>query len=571
MLPTRSLLFLIGWLCAAFTLAAEPAPTAKPGTLRVAVYEQFPPYSHEGRGIDVDLASALARRLGLALELAWFQSGEEVSDDLRNMVWKGHYLGTRRADLLLHVPLDPALQRSNDKVKIFGAYHRESMALASDSMRLPRLDPARVLEAQTWAGAAIGVALDSWADTHLLRTLGAQSPHAIKHFRDNAQALEALRRGEVAAVLAPRSEIEGLLPRDSRFHIAPYRIPPPAPSSWTLGMAVASEKAGLAAAIEAALGELRADGTLARIFARHGVSAAGAPRPTRAWVPNEKSGSLSLLDVDQATVLTELAVGGRPRGIALDRRSEKLFVSDAQFHRLRLFDAKDGRLLKEAATGNSPEGVQVSPDGLLVAVAVEESNSVRLYETATLNLAGEITVRGSNPEHLAFSPDGLWLAVSAEEAEQVDLIDLTARRTVGQITVGRRPRGLAFSPDGKRLFVACELAGKLYVVDFPERRVLAALDAGHFSNGVALTPDGSRVFVSNGKDASVSVYDTGKLARLADIRVGERPWNMAITEDGRRLLVANGRSNSVSVIDVSGLRVVDEIAVGAAPWGVAIQ
>lgn len=45
------------------------------GVLKVAVYDNFPPYSYRAdgkpRGVDVDLAAKLAEGLGLKLELLW--------------------------------------------------------------------------------------------------------------------------------------------------------------------------------------------------------------------------------------------------------------------------------------------------------------------------------------------------------------------------------------------------------------------------------------------------------------------------------------------------------------------
>ena len=43
-----------------------------------------------------------------------------MNDDLRNMVWKGHYLGAQPSDVMMHVPVDEHLARANDKVRIFG-------------------------------------------------------------------------------------------------------------------------------------------------------------------------------------------------------------------------------------------------------------------------------------------------------------------------------------------------------------------------------------------------------------------------------------------------------------------
>ena len=71
------------------------------GVLKVAMYENFPPYSYQQdgqpRGVDFELSQKLAEGLGLKLEVLWVTPDETLDDDLRNFIWKGHYL---RRDVL---------------------------------------------------------------------------------------------------------------------------------------------------------------------------------------------------------------------------------------------------------------------------------------------------------------------------------------------------------------------------------------------------------------------------------------------------------------------------------------
>ena len=60
------------------------------GRLSVALYNDMPPFHVAGKGIDVDLAAALAKALGVELSLLPFNADENMNDDLRNMVWRGH-------------------------------------------------------------------------------------------------------------------------------------------------------------------------------------------------------------------------------------------------------------------------------------------------------------------------------------------------------------------------------------------------------------------------------------------------------------------------------------------------
>jgi len=243
------------------------------GRLRVAVYNDFPPYAMAGgKGIDADLARAIAGKLGLSAEVVGYNADEDMNDDLRNMVWKGHYLGTQPADVMMHVPVDEYLARANDKVRIFGAYHRESLALARNPQRVPALAGSAAVALEIFTREKIAVETASLADSFLLSALNGRLRENVVHFRTVGEAAAALRSGQVSAVLATRAELEAALRPEDRVAVDLPKFAELKVDGWPLGMAVKAEERELAEAIAQALGELKADGTVAAIFRRHGIS-----------------------------------------------------------------------------------------------------------------------------------------------------------------------------------------------------------------------------------------------------------------------------------------------------------
>ena len=252
---------------------AEPVETMTPGRLRIAVYDDFAPYSGDGSGIDVALGRELAKRLGLEPEVVEFAADEDMNDDLRNMVWKGHYLGTRPADVMLHVPVDQRLADRNEQVRIFGPYHLESLAVIRDPKRVPPVEGSAARALEVFTRERIGVETATLADDFLLQVLNGRLRDNVVHFRSVAEAVSAMEAGEVAAVMATRAEIEGAArPTDPRFELTTLRMPELKIQGWPLGMAVKAESTALAEALGKAMAEIERDGTLARIFNDHGVT-----------------------------------------------------------------------------------------------------------------------------------------------------------------------------------------------------------------------------------------------------------------------------------------------------------
>ena len=117
----------------------------------------------------------------------------------------------------------------------------------------------------------IGAELDSHASDFLRHILGGRLQPNVTHFRSVGEAVAAMKRGEVAAVMASRSELEAALGGDAAIALDTLSMPELRVNSWPLGMAVKAEHGGLEQALSGAIAELQRSGELGRIFAAHGV------------------------------------------------------------------------------------------------------------------------------------------------------------------------------------------------------------------------------------------------------------------------------------------------------------
>ena len=237
------------------------------GSLTVAVYNDMPPFHVKGRGIDVDLAAALAAQLGVKLSLMPFNADENMGDDLRNMVWRGHYLGFGPADVLLHVPVDRPLMQDNPRVQIFGPYFRERLMIARKLEQVPAMESLK-----DFGGGRIAVSGQSLAGWLLIGAdNGAYREQLVTKLADGTEAAAMLLRGEVAGAAGTASELESVLSPDKRFAIEPLPLPRMR-EGWVIGCAVKKDSTDLAQALQAAINELSRNGRLAAMFAAANVT-----------------------------------------------------------------------------------------------------------------------------------------------------------------------------------------------------------------------------------------------------------------------------------------------------------
>lgn len=255
-------------MAAALPALADGLETVRQrGRLRVAVYNDFAPYSMAGgKGIDADVARAIAAKLGLTAEIVGYNAGEDMKDDLRNMVWKGHYLGYGPADLMLHVPVDRRLMAENDNVEIFAPYHRETVRLVRSSKTVPIYDSLDSL-----AGKKIGVEKISIAAIVLLGEQDGKFRDDIKIYATPIEALEDLKSGKLDAVLATQAEIESVFKGNLDYPLSTVAFQRLPPKGWVVGMAVKKSEPELARSLQTAANELIASGALADIFKKYGV------------------------------------------------------------------------------------------------------------------------------------------------------------------------------------------------------------------------------------------------------------------------------------------------------------
>ena len=232
------------------------------GTLTVAVYRDMPPFHDRGRGIDVDLAAALADALGVKLALMPFPAGDDMNDDLRNMVWKGHYLGYGPADVMLHVPVEAPLMDANPQVRIFAPYWRDRVMIARDVRQLPHLETLAQLNGKPVAVS--GQTLAGWlligADG------GAYKQQLSTTWKDGVEAAQALQRGECAAAAGLESELESVLAGDPRYVITPLPTVSNSRNGWAVGLAVKKDAGDLETALQAAVDGLVGDRRMQQIF-----------------------------------------------------------------------------------------------------------------------------------------------------------------------------------------------------------------------------------------------------------------------------------------------------------------
>jgi len=246
-------------VCAAVALASagcsqpkpvELQPTVAPpavkeaGTLRAGIDVDYPPFggtdNGQQAGIDLDVAAALAERLGLKLTVVKIQTSEAATE-----------LANGAVDVVLSVPFS-AEGLSN--VTLAGSYASNAPGFFISTDDTAPVEATMTIATLPEPPAKVGVQKGSEAYWKLTRELGEE---AIEVYPSLREALDALSKGDVP-VVAGDAMVGAYIAREyPTVHFAGQME-----NATLLGIAVLPDNTKLSDATREALDGLAADGVL---------------------------------------------------------------------------------------------------------------------------------------------------------------------------------------------------------------------------------------------------------------------------------------------------------------------
>lgn len=255
------------------TLARPLDEVIESGKLTIFVYEDFAPYSwydgDELKGVDVDIAREIGRKLEVEIQFLVRGADENVDDDLRVNIWKGDLIHRRVADIMMHVPYDRELDIRNDLVVLSTPYFREEIAVVADKEKLPVIENfARFMH------DPIGVEVDTVPDFFLSNAFGGQLHGSIRRGRTFQDVVEMYENDEVPAVMGSRAQAEWIANRTTtrESHVSQLPMPGIVRRHWPVGFAVKHDSRDLAYMVGDIITEMANEGHLATLYEQYGIT-----------------------------------------------------------------------------------------------------------------------------------------------------------------------------------------------------------------------------------------------------------------------------------------------------------
>ena len=133
------------------------------------------------------------------------------------------------------------------------------------------------------------------------------------------------------------------------------------------------------------------------------VGLIGPAKAFTAYVSNEKSNTVSVVDTDRMETVKTIKVGQRPRGIELTKDDRYCLVAVGDDDTIQVIDTKSGEVIANLPSGPDPELFILSPNGKVLYVHTAGS-TIDLFDAQTFRHLRTVTLNADMAGFVVLPP-----------------------------------------------------------------------------------------------------------------------------------------------------------------------
>ncbi|MFJ2091580.1 beta-propeller fold lactonase family protein [Streptomyces sp. NPDC087901] len=296
--------------------------------------------------------------------------------------------------------------------------------------------------------------------------------------------------------------------------------------------------------------------------------------PSRVYVPNTNSDTVSVIDPATYKVIETIPVGRQPQHVVPSWDLKTLWVNNDVGDSLTAIDPATGKAGKTVDVSD-PYNLYFTPNGTYAIVMASMDRELVFRDAHTMRTAKTVPVSCAGVNHADFSADGRYFIVSCEFSGELLKVDTAKMKVVGQQKLpfkGAMPQDVKLSPDGSTFYIADMMANGVWVLDGEKFTTPELLPTGKGCHGLYVSRDAKEMYISNRGEGSVSVFDFArkKLAKKWHLPNGGSPDMGGVSADGKVLWLSGRYNAEVYAIDTTTGKQLARIPVGSGPHGLAV-
>jgi YVTN family beta-propeller protein len=296
--------------------------------------------------------------------------------------------------------------------------------------------------------------------------------------------------------------------------------------------------------------------------------------PSRVYVPNTLSDTVSVIDPKTYKVIDTIKVGTQPQHVVPSWDLKTLWVNNDRGHSLTPIDPRTGRAGKPVEV-HDPYNLYFTPNGRYAIVMASLDRQLVFRDPHSMKVKKAVPVPCYGVNHADFSADGRYFIVSCEFSAQLLKVDTEKMKIIGVQRLplkGAMPQDVKISPDGKTWYVADMAAHGIWVLDGDKFTTPRLMHTGRGAHGLYISRDSRSMYITNRGEGTISVFDfsSGKLTKKWRLPGGGSPDMGGISADGKVLWLSGRYDSEVYAIDTRTGKERARIPVGGGPHGLAV-
>jgi YVTN family beta-propeller protein len=296
--------------------------------------------------------------------------------------------------------------------------------------------------------------------------------------------------------------------------------------------------------------------------------------PSRVYVPNTNSDTVSVIDPKTYKVIETIPVGRQPQHVVPSWDLKTLWVNNDLGNSLTPIDPKTGEA-GDPVPVHDPYNLYFTPDGKYAVVMASKDRQLVFRDAHTMKVKKALPVSCYGVNHADFSLDGRYFVVSCEFSGELLKVDTARMKVIGQQKLpyrGAMPQDVKISPDGKKFYIADMVADGLWILDGDTFAKPAFLRTGKGAHGLYVSRDSREMYISNRGEGTISVFDfaENRLTKKWRLPDGGSPDMGGVSTDGKVLWLSGRYNSEVYAIDTRTGRQLARIKVGSGPHGLAV-
>ena len=296
--------------------------------------------------------------------------------------------------------------------------------------------------------------------------------------------------------------------------------------------------------------------------------------PSRVYVPNTNSNTVSVIDPKTYEVIETIPVGAQPQHVVPSWDMKTLWVNNDRGNTLTPIDPRTGKAGKTVDV-HDPYNLYFTPNGKYAIVMASLDRELVFRDAHTMKREKTVPVSCYGVNHADFSLDGKYFIVSCEFSGELLKVDTEKMKVVGQQKLpfnGAMPQDVKVSPDGKRFYIADMMADGMWVLDGDKFTEPTLLPTGKGTHGLYVSRDSREMYISNRGEGTISIFDftQNKLTKKWHLPDGGSPDMGGVSADGKVLWLSGRYNSEVYAIDTRTGVQLARIKVGSGPHGLAV-